>query len=205
MVDLTVLKLKLEIIIRSVVDASGGPPYFRVNCGPKGRRICFFWRPPPLPQGLDDRSTSFSQGLVPPVNIMYCYIAEISSLTACGLIGYFKVMWWYLTINFFPAKSFWAGNIAKSMTSVGNSALLPANVDRRPPFRFVFTLRLLGIWYFAEKKAKFRGIFRRKFGRFRGIFAEKSQISTDFQGKILKKIGRFHGKFRGETSPRNNL
>ena len=42
-----------------------------------------------------------------------------------------------------PAKSFWAGKVAKSMTSVGNSALLPANVDPRPPFRFVFTLRLL--------------------------------------------------------------
>ena len=226
MVDLTVLKFKLEIIIRSVVDASGGPRYFRVNCGPKGRKICFFWRPPPLPQGLDDQATSFSQGLDPPVNIKYCYIAGISSPTACGLIGYFKVMWWYLTIKFFPAKSFWAGNIAKSMTSVGNSALLPANVDRRPPFRFVFTLRLLGIWYFAEKKQNFAGFsgansrknrpisrdfrgrkvkIRRKIGRFRGILAKKSQISTDFQGKILKKIGRFHGKFRGKTSPRNNL
>ena len=178
MVDLTVLKFKLEIIIRSVVDASGGPPYFRVNCGPKGRKICFFWRPPPLPQGLDDQATSFSQGLDPPVNIKYCYIAGISSPTACGLIGYFKVMWWYLTIKFFPAKSFWAGNIAKSMTSVGNSALLPANVDRRPPFRFAFTLRLLGIWYFAEK----------------------SKISPDFQAPIRGKIGRFRGIFVGEKS-----
>ena len=47
MVDLTVLKLKLEIIIRSVVDASGGPPYFRVNCGPKGRKFVFFGDLPP--------------------------------------------------------------------------------------------------------------------------------------------------------------
>ena len=100
-----------------------------------------------------------------------------------------------------------------------------------------------GFWYFAEKKAKFRGIFRgkfaeksadfaglsreksqnsrknrpisqdfrrtrvkirRKIGRFRGILAEKSKITKDFQGQILRKIGRFHGKFRGETSPRNN-
>ena len=45
---------------------------------------------------------------------------------------------------------------------------------------------------------------RRKIGRFRGILAEKSQISKDFQGQILRKFGRFHGKFRGETSPRNN-
>ena len=41
----------------------------------------------------------------------------------------------------------------------------------------------------------------RKIVRFRGILAEKSQISKDFQGQILRKIGRFHGKFRGETSP----
>ena len=100
-----------------------------------------------------------------------------------------------------------------------------------------------GFWYFAEKKAKFRGIFRgkfaekwadftgfshqksqnsrnsrpisgdlcgrkvkicRKIGPFRGILAEKSQISKDFQGQILRKIGRFHRKFLGETSPRNN-
>ena len=64
-----------------------------------------------------------------------------------------------------------------------------------------------GFWYFAEKKNRpiswdFRRRkvhIRRKIGRFRGILAEKSQISKDFQGKILRKIGRFHGKFRGET------
>ena len=32
-----------------------------------------------------------------------------------------------------PTKNIGAGNIVKSMTSEGNSALLPANVDRRPP------------------------------------------------------------------------
>ena len=32
-------------------------------------------------------------------------------------------------------QNLWAGNIAKSMTSKGNSALLPSNVDRRPPWR----------------------------------------------------------------------
>ena len=143
MVDVTVLKFKLEFIIRSVVDASGGTPIFRQNCGRKGRKMFFFFETYPLPQGLDDQATSFSEGLDPPVNIKYCYIAGIPSPTACGLIGYFKVTWWYLTIKLLPAKSFWAGNVAKSMTSVGNSALLPANVDRRPPFRFVFTLRLL--------------------------------------------------------------
>ena len=100
-----------------------------------------------------------------------------------------------------------------------------------------------GFWYFAEKKAKFRGIFRgkfaeksadfagfsreknenslknrpisrdfrgrkvkirRKMGRFHGFLPEKSQISKDFQGQILRKIARCHRKFRGETSPRNN-
>ena len=53
---------------------------------------------------------------------------------------------------------------------------------------------------FRGRKVK----IRKKIGRFRGILAEKSQISKDFQGQILRKIGRFHEKFQGETSPRNN-
>ena len=53
---------------------------------------------------------------------------------------------------------------------------------------------------FSGRKVK----IRTKIGRFRGILVEKSQITKDFQGQILRKIGRFHGKFRGETSPRNN-
>ena len=32
-------------------------------------------------------------------------------------------------------QNLWAGNIAKSMTSEGNSALLPVNVDQRPPLQ----------------------------------------------------------------------
>ena len=32
-------------------------------------------------------------------------------------------------------QNLWAGDIAKSMTSEGNSALLPANVDQRPPLQ----------------------------------------------------------------------
>ena len=44
----------------------------------------------------------------------------------CALIGYFKITW-HLAMKLFPAK-IWAGNIAKSMTSQGNGALLPANV-----------------------------------------------------------------------------
>ena len=60
------------------------------------------------------------------------YIAENFSPTARALIGYFELTW-HLTIKLFPAKSLWAGNSANSMTSEGNSALLPANVDRRSP------------------------------------------------------------------------
>ena len=79
-----------------------------------------------------------------------------------------------------------------------------------------------GFWYFTEKKAKFRGIFRGKFagksadfagfsrgkqveirkkiGRFRWGLVAKSQISKDFQGQIRGKIGRFRGIFAGKTS-----
>ena len=52
--------------------------------------------------------------------------------------------------------------------------------------RFYRKCQRQGFWYFAEKKAKFRGIFR-------GKFAEKS---ADFAGrkvKIRRKIGRFCG------------
>ena len=62
----------------------------------------------------------------------------------------------------------------------------------------------------AEQSADFGRFSREKSQNsqknqpFRGILAEKSQISKDFLGQILRKIGRFHGKFRGETSPRNN-
>ena len=73
-----------------------------------------------------------------------------------------------------------------------------------------------GLLIFCEKKAKFRGIFGanswknrpisrdfrrrkvkicRKIGRFRGILAEKSQISKDFQGQILRKSADFTGNF----------
>ena len=57
---------------------------------------------------------------------------------ARALIGYFEVTW-HLTTKLFPAKSLWAGNITKSMTSQGNSALTPADVDRRPPLRCLCT------------------------------------------------------------------
>ena len=93
------------------------------------------------------------------------------------------------------------------------------------PFFSMAQVYKQGFWYFAEKRAKFRGIFRGKFAEksadFAGfsrkksqnlqkirlisrILAEKIQISKDFQGQIIRKIGRFHGKFRGETLPRSN-
>ena len=67
-----------------------------------------------------------------------------------------------------------------------------------------------GFWYFAEKKAKFRGIFRGKFAEksadFAGFSREKSQnwrnnrpISGDFRGrkvKIRRKISHFAGFWR---------
>ena len=60
---------------------------------------------------------------------------------------------------------------------------------------------------FVEKLADFVGKkskFAEKLADLAGFSWEKSQISKDFQGQILRKIGRFHGKFRGESSPRNN-
>ena len=73
--------------------------------------------------------------------------------------------------------------------------------------QFLMTKLVQGFWYFAEKKAKFRGIFRGKFAEksadFAGFSREKSQnslknrpISRDFRWrkvKIRRKIGRFRG------------
>ena len=73
---------------------------------------------------------------------------------------------------------------------------------------------LQGFWYFAEKKAKFRGIFRGKFAEksedFAGFSREKSQNSQNnrpssgnFRGrkvKIHRKIGPFRGISAGKKS-----
>ena len=42
----------------------------------------------------------------------------------------------------FSRQNLRAGNIAKSMTSEGNSALLPTNVDRRPPLQRGLMIRI---------------------------------------------------------------
>ena len=68
-------------------------------------------------------------------------------------------------------------------------------------------LGLQGFWYFAEKKAKFREIFRGKFAEkwadFAGFLREKSQNSWKIgwlheifageKSKIRRKVGRFRG------------
>ena len=54
---------------------------------------------------------------------------------------------------------------------------------------YMYTYYIQGFWYFAEKKAKFRGIFR-------GKFAEKS---ADFAGK-KSKFAKQSADFAGEKS-----
>ena len=84
------------------------------------------------------------------------------------------------------------------------AGFLGANSRKNRPISWDFRGKKVKI---CRKIGRFRGRkvnIRRKSGQFREILAEKSQISKDFQGQILRKIGRFHGKFRGETSPRNN-
>ena len=72
-----------------------------------------------------------------------------------------------------------------------------------------------GFWYFAEKKAKFRGIFKGKFAEksanFAGFSREKSQnlwknrpISWDFRWKKVK-IRRKIGPFRGSLAAKSQL
>ena len=55
------------------------------------------------------------------------------------------LLWRHMTSNneTVSSQNLWAGDIAKSMTSEGNSALLHANVDWRPPFQRGFMNFLL--------------------------------------------------------------
>ena len=57
------------------------------------------------------------------LNKKYCYIAGNFFPTARALIGYFEVTW-HMTSNNenVSCQNLWAGNVAKSMTSEGNSA-----------------------------------------------------------------------------------
>ena len=102
--------------------------------------------------------------------------------TAGALIGYFEVTW-PLTIKLFPAKSLWAGSIAKSMTSEGNSALLPANVDRWPPlllplhvFLFVLYNKSLNDWSLGEQFSLFPSNFDVFLGCASGKHWDKKKI-----------------------------
>ena len=104
-------------------------------------------------------------------NIIICYIAEFFTPTAGALIGYFEVTG-HVTIKLYPAKSLWAGSRAKSMTSEGNSALLPANVDRRPPllllplhvFLFVLYNKSLNDWSLGTQLILFPSNFNVSLG-----------------------------------------
>ena len=69
------------------------------------------------------------------LNKVRCYIAGIFFPTAHALIGYSVLGHMTSYDETVSHKNLSAGNIAKSMTSEGNSALLPANVDRRPPLQ----------------------------------------------------------------------
>ena len=71
--------------------------------------------------------------------------------------------------------------------------------------KFQVLYYIQGFWYFAEKKAKFRGIFRGKFAEksadFAGRKSKFAEKSADFwyffrkKVKIRRKIGRFRGIF----------
>ena len=63
-----------------------------------------------------------------------CYIAGNFFPITHALIGYFMVRW-HLIVKLFPPKSLSGQHSKKSMMSGVNSALLPANVDRRPPLQ----------------------------------------------------------------------
>ena len=58
--------------------------------------------------------------------IQHCFVAGNFFSTARGLICYFEVTR-HLTMKLFPAK---ISEQATSMTSEGNNAMLPSNVDR---------------------------------------------------------------------------
>ena len=64
-------------------------------------------------------------------HISHCYIAGNFFPTTRALIGYFEVTR-HLTMKLFPDKSL-SGQ--RCVTSGGNNALLPTNVDGRPPLQ----------------------------------------------------------------------
>ena len=93
----------------------------------------------------------------------------------CALIGYFKITW-HLAMKLFPAK-IWAGNIAKSMTSQVNGALLPANVRASDRLR--------------KKKSNF--------AEYLGTNSRKNrQISQEFHRSFRSKL---HQKAIGKKWP----
>ena len=138
------------------------------------------------------------------------YLPSVVFITKCGTkrLVASRAVHFSTTSSSLPSRYLFAGLLIfrgkKSKISRDFQGQIRGKIGR---FRGIFAGKKSK---FAQKSADFEGFsrekvkLRRKIGRFRGILAEKSQISKDFQGQILRKIGRFHGKFRGETSPRNN-
>ena len=74
--------------------------------------------------------------VVDQLTLVCCHTGGNLSPTVRALIGYFEVTC-HLTMKLFPAKNSELATSQKSMTSEGNNALLPANLDRRPPLQRV--------------------------------------------------------------------
>ena len=69
----------------------------------------------------------------PPVGLLNSWVSHCYEVYGC--IAGIWLLWVHLTSSneTVSSQNLWAGNVAKSMTSEGNSALLPAIVNRRPP------------------------------------------------------------------------
>ena len=100
-----------------------------------------------------------------------------------------------LTIMAYMGKPLWFHYKLKYMKGYENLSLQVCKRSQKQ-----------GFWYFAENKAKFRGIFRSKFAEksadFAGFSPEKSKtsrknrpISRDFSGKKVNFRRIFRGKF----------
>ena len=107
--------------------------------------------PPPTPGLRDRRKWPMYRALN---KSHYCYITGNWFPTTCALIDQLRG---HMTSNneTVSRQNLLASNIAQSITSEGYSALLPANVDRRPPFttRFneQFELQILQLYNISLK------------------------------------------------------
>ena len=127
--------------------------------------------------------------------LIYSYCTKVDQLTVRGVCR--LVLWQHYTgLLIFRGKKakfrgIFRGKFAeKSANFAGFSREKSQNLWKNRPIS----------WDFRWRKVK----IRRKIGPFRGSLAEKSQISKDFLGQILRTSADFTGNFGGETSPRNN-